>query len=221
MTDEQTPDSATPPPPPPPSPPAPPPPESPPPGTASPETASPNRGLMVVLAYLWLLAIVPLLVEEQDPEVRWHAKHGLVLFGAEFVGFIASRSWAASSGGSPSCWSRWRSSGCWCSMSPVSRRDCRRPIADTRPSASTPTDSSPEIVAVGVLLARNSYGDRKVASDCRPTNPPGIRAGPRRRLPPRKSPPAAPFAAGGWSPAARRPGFYGTEIRIWTRAAGA
>ncbi len=44
---------------------------------------------MVVLAYLWLLAIVPLLVEEQDPEVRWHAKHGLVLFGTEFVGFIA------------------------------------------------------------------------------------------------------------------------------------
>ena len=44
---------------------------------------------MVVLAYLWLLAIVPLLVEEQDEEVRWHAKHGLVLFGAEVVVFIA------------------------------------------------------------------------------------------------------------------------------------
>ncbi len=44
---------------------------------------------MIVLAYLWLLALVPLLVEEQDHEVRWHAKHGLVLFGAEFVGFMA------------------------------------------------------------------------------------------------------------------------------------
>ena len=44
---------------------------------------------MVVLAYLWLLAIVPLLVEEQDQEVRWHAKHGLVLFGAEFIGLMA------------------------------------------------------------------------------------------------------------------------------------
>ncbi len=44
---------------------------------------------MVVLAYLWLLAIVPLLVEEHDQEVRWHAKHGLVLFGTEFVAFIA------------------------------------------------------------------------------------------------------------------------------------
>ncbi|MEE2636222.1 MAG: hypothetical protein VYE68_03210 [Acidobacteriota bacterium] len=44
---------------------------------------------MVVLAYLWLLAIVPVLLEKQDTEVQWHAKHGLVLFGAEFVGFIA------------------------------------------------------------------------------------------------------------------------------------
>ncbi len=44
---------------------------------------------MIVLAYLWLLALVPLRVEEQDHEVRWHAKHGLVLFGAEFVGFTA------------------------------------------------------------------------------------------------------------------------------------
>ncbi len=44
---------------------------------------------MVVLAYLWLLALVPLLLEEQDREVRWHAKHGLVLFGAEIIGFMA------------------------------------------------------------------------------------------------------------------------------------
>ena len=44
---------------------------------------------MLVLAYLWLLALVPLLVEERDQEVRWHAKHGLVLFGAEFAAFIA------------------------------------------------------------------------------------------------------------------------------------
>ena len=44
---------------------------------------------MLVLAYLWLLALVPLLLEEHDQEVRWHAKHGLVLFGAELVGFMA------------------------------------------------------------------------------------------------------------------------------------
>ena len=111
MTDEQTPDSATPPRPPaspatpapesrPPAPesaatpPAAAPPGNPPPGAASPGTPPPgnpppNRGLMLVLAYLWLLALVPVLVEQQDQEVRWHARHGLVLFGAEFVGFMA------------------------------------------------------------------------------------------------------------------------------------
>jgi uncharacterized membrane protein len=47
--------------------------------------ASPNRSLMIVLAYLWVLALVPLLVEKQDPEVQWHAKHGLVLTVAELV----------------------------------------------------------------------------------------------------------------------------------------
>ena len=40
---------------------------------------------MIVLAYLWLLAVIPLLVEKQDPEVQWHAKHGIVLMIAELV----------------------------------------------------------------------------------------------------------------------------------------
>jgi uncharacterized membrane protein len=46
---------------------------------------SPNRGVMIVLAYLWALAIIPLLMEKHDPEVQWHAKHGLVLMAAELV----------------------------------------------------------------------------------------------------------------------------------------
>ena len=46
---------------------------------------SPNRSVMIVLAYLWALAIVPLLVEKQDSEVQWHAKHGIVLMVAELV----------------------------------------------------------------------------------------------------------------------------------------
>jgi len=46
---------------------------------------SPNRGVMIVLAYLWPLALVPLLVEKQDAEVQWHAKHGIVLMLAELV----------------------------------------------------------------------------------------------------------------------------------------
>ena len=47
--------------------------------------SSPNRGVMIVLAYLWVLAFIPLLVERQDREVQWHAKHGLVLMTAELV----------------------------------------------------------------------------------------------------------------------------------------
>src|SRR5262249_22689966 len=46
---------------------------------------SPNRSVMIVLAYLWLLALIPLLLEDKDAEVRWHAKHGLVLTVAELV----------------------------------------------------------------------------------------------------------------------------------------
>jgi len=40
---------------------------------------------MIVLAYLWPLALVPLLLEKRDPEVQWHAKHGIVLMIAELV----------------------------------------------------------------------------------------------------------------------------------------
>ncbi len=40
---------------------------------------------MIVLAYLWPLALVPLLVEKQDAEVQWHAKHGIVLMIAELI----------------------------------------------------------------------------------------------------------------------------------------
>ena len=42
---------------------------------------SSNRTLMIVLSYLGLLALIPLLMEKEDQEVQWHAKHGLVLFG--------------------------------------------------------------------------------------------------------------------------------------------
>ena len=54
-------------------------------GTPPTGTASPNRGIMLVLSYLWLLALIPFVVEKNDPEVQWHAKHGLVLTVAEFL----------------------------------------------------------------------------------------------------------------------------------------
>ena len=46
---------------------------------------SPNRGVMIVLSYLWLLALIPFLTEKDDKEVQWHARNGLVLFAAEFI----------------------------------------------------------------------------------------------------------------------------------------
>ena len=36
---------------------------------------------MIVLSYLGPLALIPL-TAERDPDVRWHARHGLVLFAA-------------------------------------------------------------------------------------------------------------------------------------------
>lgn len=60
------------------------PPPPPPPVGAGP-TVSPNRSLMIVLSYLWILCIVPLIAEKDDPEVQWHAKHGLVILIAEII----------------------------------------------------------------------------------------------------------------------------------------
>jgi len=73
--------------PPPPHPPAAPAPPSEP---AAPQTGgvSDNRSIMIVLSYLGLLALIPLLVEKDDSEVQWHAKHGLVLVVFEVVVFI-------------------------------------------------------------------------------------------------------------------------------------
>jgi hypothetical protein len=46
------------------------------------QTAS-RRTAMVVLAYLWPLAIVPLLASRGDEDVSWHARQGLLLMAAE------------------------------------------------------------------------------------------------------------------------------------------
>lgn len=52
--------------------------ETPPPSSPS-QQPSPNRVPMLILAYLGVFALIPLLVEKEDSEVQWHAKHGLVL----------------------------------------------------------------------------------------------------------------------------------------------
>ena len=58
----------------------------PPPGTSAPSS---NRNVMILLSYLWLLALIPLVVEKEDREVQWHAKHGLVLTVAELIFWVA------------------------------------------------------------------------------------------------------------------------------------
>lgn len=68
------------------APPPPPPPTSQPAGGGG---QSSNRTLMIVLSYLGLLALIPLLMEKDDQEVQWHAKHGLVLFATWVIlGFV-------------------------------------------------------------------------------------------------------------------------------------
>jgi len=57
-------------------------------GAAGSGAPSSNRNVMIVLSYLWLLALIPLVVEKEDREVQWHAKHGLVLAVAELVFWV-------------------------------------------------------------------------------------------------------------------------------------
>lgn len=58
-----------------------PPPPPPPSGTG----AGGDRAIFLVLSYLGILSLIPYFVKKDDPEVQWHAKNGLVLFGAEVV----------------------------------------------------------------------------------------------------------------------------------------
>ncbi len=54
-----------------------------------PSGAAADRTVMIVLAYLWVLALVPLLTDTSDAEVRWHAKHGIVLTVVEIAALMA------------------------------------------------------------------------------------------------------------------------------------
>lgn len=58
----------------------------PPPPSSAPSS---NRNVMILLSYLWLLALIPLVVEKDDREVQWHAKHGLMLTVAEMIFWVA------------------------------------------------------------------------------------------------------------------------------------
>lgn len=61
------------------------PPPPPPPGGASPSS---DRTMMIVLAYLWLLALIPYLTKKDDAEVHWHAKNGVGLLILDVVVWV-------------------------------------------------------------------------------------------------------------------------------------
>ena len=65
-------------------PPPPPPPRT---GGGTPPAGS-DRTLMVVLSYLWILALIPLLTKKDDAEVQWHAKNGLGILIGEIVTWL-------------------------------------------------------------------------------------------------------------------------------------
>lgn len=64
------------------------PPPPPPPGGGASSAPGSDRTLMIVLGYLWILALIPLLTKKDDNEVQWHAKNGLSLLGAEVILWI-------------------------------------------------------------------------------------------------------------------------------------
>jgi len=61
-----------------------PPPQTPPPPETPPQQTG-SQPIMLVLSYLGLLALIPLLVEQDDAEVQWHAKNGLLMFAGVIV----------------------------------------------------------------------------------------------------------------------------------------
>ena len=65
------------------APPPPEPPQSPPP----PASLAGDKTAMLILAYIWILALIPLLADK-DEEVQWHSKNGIVLMLAEVAVWI-------------------------------------------------------------------------------------------------------------------------------------
>lgn len=74
---------------PPETPPQAPPVSTPPPPGGNAGYVSPNRTIMLILAYLSVLALIPLLTEKEDKEVQWHSKNGLVITAAWIILAIA------------------------------------------------------------------------------------------------------------------------------------
>lgn len=58
-----------------------------------PVSTNSDSNLMAALSYVWVLSIVMLFIKKDDEFVKFHAKQGLILFIASFVGVIPFFGW--------------------------------------------------------------------------------------------------------------------------------
>jgi len=58
-----------------------------------PTSASSDSNLMAALSYVWVLSIVMLIIKKDDEFVKFHAKQGLILFIASFIGVVPFIGW--------------------------------------------------------------------------------------------------------------------------------
>ncbi|MCL5808720.1 MAG: DUF4870 domain-containing protein [Deltaproteobacteria bacterium] len=58
-----------------------------------PTPAKSDSNLMAALSYVWVLSVVMLIVRKDDEFVKFHAKQGLILFIASFIGVIPVIGW--------------------------------------------------------------------------------------------------------------------------------
>lgn len=65
-----------------------PPPPPPPGGSYGAPSSGGDRTLMIILSYLWILALIPLLTKKEDSEVQWHAKNGIGILIGEIICWI-------------------------------------------------------------------------------------------------------------------------------------
>lgn len=59
-----------------------------------PASTNSDSNLMGALSYVWILSVVMLIVKKDDEFVKFHAKQGLVLFIASFIGVVPVIGWA-------------------------------------------------------------------------------------------------------------------------------
>jgi len=58
-----------------------------------PVPGSSDSNLMAALSYVWVLSVVMLIIKKDDEFVKFHAKQGLILFIASFIGVIPFIGW--------------------------------------------------------------------------------------------------------------------------------